>query len=535
MILRGLLIGAGSGLGLSVLLVAGVSLLVPLTDERAVDIRASATPDAPVMQSAADPAPTVPEALPPATSGPEAQAVDTRPAGVVPLPAGSQFNRPPEDGQPVTPDEDTQPVVATVGATARPGVESVSQAPSMDTATAALPQASLSVPGVTAPDAGDTPDVPRAISEGPPQTFRDIGTSTDVSADTEAVIETDSAVINNAGETAPTDIGPDVDLEQDVAAAPEAPLSPVTLVEAPIIIPPPPDADEPQVAPEVAATDVAPQADEPTIVPRRIVLDSERRADEPELALDSETGRPVEGGGDETEESAPQEDLGALIANAMPFDNPDDLPLFGIILIDDPTAGLSRDTLLSFQFPVTFAIDPTARDAAEAAELYRGAGHEVLILADALALQGGAQDVEVALAGALAEIPTAVGVLDRNGGGFASNRQALSALLPPMADAGLGFVTYGSGLNTGLATADRSGIPSAAIYRSLDDEGERATVITRYLDRATFTAAQEGSAIVVGRTSPETVTALYSWALGRRSDAVVVAPISHVLRRRAGG
>jgi len=56
-------------------------------------------------------------------------------------------------------------------------------------------------------------------------------------------------------------------------------------------------------------------------------------------------------------------------------------------------------------------------------------------------------------------------------------------------------------------------------------------VITRYLDRAAFAAGQEGQVIVVGHTYSDTVTALFSWALGSRSENVALAPVSAVLTR----
>jgi polysaccharide deacetylase 2 family uncharacterized protein YibQ len=51
--------------------------------------------------------------------------------------------------------------------------------------------------------------------------------------------------------------------------------------------------------------------------------------------------------------------------------------------------------------------------------------------------------------------------------------------------------------------------------------------------RAEFAAAQEGAVIVAGRTRPDTVTALFSWALGDRNEGVAIAPVSAVLQRLA--
>jgi len=56
-------------------------------------------------------------------------------------------------------------------------------------------------------------------------------------------------------------------------------------------------------------------------------------------------------------------------------------------------------------------------------------------------------------------------------------------------------------------------------------------VISRFLTRAAFAGQQEGAVMVIGHTRPETVTALLTWALGGRSEAVTMAPLSAVLTR----
>jgi polysaccharide deacetylase 2 family uncharacterized protein YibQ len=81
--------------------------------------------------------------------------------------------------------------------------------------------------------------------------------------------------------------------------------------------------------------------------------------------------------------------------------------------------------------------------------------------------------------------------------------------------------------------AERADVPATTLFRLLDDEDQRATVITRFLGRAEFAAAQEGAVIVAGRTRPDTVTALFSWALGDRNEGVAIAPVSAVLQRLA--
>jgi polysaccharide deacetylase 2 family uncharacterized protein YibQ len=228
-------------------------------------------------------------------------------------------------------------------------------------------------------------------------------------------------------------------------------------------------------------------------------------------------------------------DAPALVRHAAPFEAPAGLPLFGILLIDDGSGGVERDSLAALDFPVAFAVDPSAPDAAEAARRYRAAGHEVLLLGRALSPEGAAQDVEVALQGARDAVPEALGVLDGPAGRFGDNRETLSALLPALAEDGMGFVAWPGGLGSEVDAALDAGVPSAQLYRVLDGRDERAAVITRYLDRATFEAAQTGATLVVGRATPEVVTALYSWQLGGRTDEVAIAPVSAVLRATVDG
>ncbi|GIT92150.1 hypothetical protein JANAI62_26080 [Jannaschia pagri] len=500
---RGLLVGAGSGLGLSVLLIAGVLLLAPAPQDPGVVAQPGVAPQAPVVDTTtSDAVPTVPAPLP-ERSGATPPAREVAAADGVDLPAASEFNRPPVDLDPVVPGADPDLTRVAEGGSAPLGQGALAPAPSPDTTTAAQPQASFSIATVTAPSVGEQPVVPAEVIEGAPQTFREA-----------PVTEDEVLAADVAGQAAPEPAAPtDGPANETLAIAPVTPppdRAEVVSADSADLV----DAEDragPNATSAVAAT--APEVvAEAQITPRLIVLDSEREAAAEAASAEAQPRGP------------------ALVVNGEPFENPEGKPLFSIVLIDDPDTGVSRENLLGFSFPVAFAVDPTAPDAAEAVATYRTAGHEVLLMADALTLGGTAQTAEVSLAGALAAMPEGVAILDRSRGGLAANRSALNALLPPMAEAGLGLVTYGGGLNAGVATARRGGVPAQSIYRVLDDDNQRATVITRLLDRATFAAAQDGSAIVIGRTAPDTVTALFSWALGSRSQTVAVAPISHTLQ-----
>ncbi len=229
---------------------------------------------------------------------------------------------------------------------------------------------------------------------------------------------------------------------------------------------------------------------------------------------------------------APRPKLDALSLNAVPFANPDGKPLLSVILIDDGTGGLDRSVLRTFSFPVTFAIDPTRPDSAEAAAAYRAAGFEVVLLANGLPDGATAQDLEVLLEAGLTQVPQAVAVMDPQTGGLAGDRALISQALDILATDGFGLIGWQQGLGSLKALADKSGHPATMVFRALDSDDEKTTVIRRYLDRAAFKAAQDGSVVMVGRARPETVTALFEWVLGSKSSQIALAPVSAVLRQR---
>ena len=216
---------------------------------------------------------------------------------------------------------------------------------------------------------------------------------------------------------------------------------------------------------------------------------------------------------------------------AAAFNPAEARPLMSVILIDDPEAELDRATLTALDIPVTIAIDPLRDDAAEVSALYRAAGFEIVLMATMIPEGAEASDVEVALSSAQESLPETVAVLDSVDGRIQSDRAVLDAVVGALADTGHGLVAFPQGLNAAEASATREGVPAATLFRQLDDERERATVISRFLDRAAFAAAQDGAVIVLGHTYSETVTALYSWALGTRSESVALAPLSAVLLR----
>jgi polysaccharide deacetylase 2 family uncharacterized protein YibQ len=238
------------------------------------------------------------------------------------------------------------------------------------------------------------------------------------------------------------------------------------------------------------------------------------------------------------EETAAPEDLpepappSALRDNAAPFEAPEGSALLAIVLIDDPDGAVDPAVLDSLPFPLSFAIDPMRPDAAARAAALRADGHEVVILGAGAIPPGAApSDVEVALAVARETMPQAVALMDDPASRIQADRPVLDATVAALADSGHGLIAFPRGLNAAEQSARRAEVPAATVFRLLDDQDQSAEVITRFLGRAAVAAVQEGAVVVVGRTRPETVTALASWAASGRSEGVAIAPVSAVLLR----
>lgn len=235
-----------------------------------------------------------------------------------------------------------------------------------------------------------------------------------------------------------------------------------------------------------------------------------------------------------TEAAAPR--LGALARNAAPFEESGGKPLMAILLLDAGEAGTDIEVLRTFSFPVSFALDPAEPGAAARAELLRAAGFEIVALlpeGDAGILPETAPgDVETALASYFATLPQAVALFDPQpatvlASGNALARQALAFL----ADSGHGLLTRDQGLNSLQQAARRAGLPAATVLRDLDAAREDAPEIRRQLDRAAFRARTEGAVILLGHTYPETVRALFEWVTTAEAATLRLAPLSAVLRQ----
>ncbi|NOX40190.1 MAG: divergent polysaccharide deacetylase family protein, partial [Alphaproteobacteria bacterium] len=232
--------------------------------------------------------------------------------------------------------------------------------------------------------------------------------------------------------------------------------------------------------------------------------------------------------------NAPKVDQqGALMRNRIGFDNPNAKPLMSIILIDVGSDGLDTGALRSIEFPVTFAIKSDAPEATLQAKLLAQSGYEVLAVTPSGAAEIGAgensTDTSKALSKIFATIPEAVGLIDPISADMQSSPKLADEVIAALKKSGYGLLTYDIGLNPTDKKARHAGVPSGVVFRVLDAERESGVVIKRYLNRAVLEAQKTGQVIVVGRTYPETVAALFSWSLSAKSATIALAPVSAVL------
>lgn len=213
---------------------------------------------------------------------------------------------------------------------------------------------------------------------------------------------------------------------------------------------------------------------------------------------------------------------------AVAFENPDEKPLMSIVLIDDADS-VGIEALADFPYPLSFAIDPLAPDAADKIARHREAGFEVVALVD-LPEAATAQDAEVSLSVLLDAAPQSVAVMEGTGSGVQGNRSLSNQVAAFAGATGRGLITQGNGLNTVQKLALREGIPAAVVFRDFDGAGQSPTVMRRFLDQAAFRAGQEGAVIMMGRVRPDTVSALLLWGLQDRASRVALAPVSAVLK-----
>ena len=228
------------------------------------------------------------------------------------------------------------------------------------------------------------------------------------------------------------------------------------------------------------------------------------------------------------ETPAIDEDAPALVRFGAFFDNPADLPLMSVVLIDDGIMPNGARALADVPFPVTVALDPSQPGASARMDAYAAAGIEIAALA-AVPDGATAADAAVALEGTFDALPRAVALIGTDNNQLPSATDTLGQIVAMLADDGRGLLVPDTGLNSGLRAATSAEVPAATIFRDLDDNDQDARVIRRFVDQAAFRARQQPGVVLLGRVRAETVSALILWGQANRAGQVALAPLSATL------
>ena len=354
------------------------------------------------------------------------------------------------------------------------------------------------------------------------------------------LMETTEAVLNDPQpQTLPQNAAapPDPDVQAPVAPAavgtaeavvPDAPVAPADRM---IVVEPPLPASEPAPAQtaEAEAQDPPPATGDAPVTPikPRVITTNEGGLTE----RNAETADPQDDSNAAVLPEVELADAPPLERFAAEFENPEGKPLFGILLVDAGDATVNRQSVAALPFPVSIVIDPLSPEAAAHASLYRAGNKEVIMLASGIPAGATPADLEQTFQAHAAALPEAVAVVDSSVSAFQDDRPLATQIVPILAAQGRGLLTWDRGLNAADQVARREGLPSATIFRQIDAENESIPVMRRYLDRAAFQAAQNGTVIVIGTVRPETIAALLEWSIEGRSSTVALAPASAFLRK----
>ncbi|WP_050523756.1 polysaccharide deacteylase family 2 protein [Pseudorhodobacter wandonensis] len=529
---RGFLAGAGWGT-----VVAGLGLVVAsqVTDlgmesERSAAVTGESAVTAPaVVEPAASPLVQEPAVTLPAETM-QVPDVPENTAPAMPLPNSDAEAKPDVPQQTASPSTVTPP--ATVGPE-KMGADTLGSDDLGDVAAntpEVLPEAKTALDARPEPVSGLAPIVPSSENPAPNEAAMAVAEAPQPAA-ADVAPESGQSVVEPSPEAIPA---PQTEPEQ---ATGEAGSSAMETAVAPEIKPDtaPAETEQPAIkAPEAGQPDVpVPEAVAPEV--EIVVMDPPASRPAPGFTgVDGvTTGRlPSIGAIPATSQdpaTAADIDLPPIERFARKFENTSQKPLFAILLRDTGGPDIDREALAAIPFPVSFVIDPTLPDAAVAADIYRAAGQEILILGSGIPAGATASDLAVSLEAMDKILPEAVGVVDQEADGFQGNRTLATQVLALVADQGRGLISWDKGLNAAAQVAQREGVRNAVIFRSMDGADEKSAVIRRYLDRAAFKAAQDGRVVVEGTTRPETVKALLEWAVEGRAATVAIAPATAVM------
>lgn len=218
------------------------------------------------------------------------------------------------------------------------------------------------------------------------------------------------------------------------------------------------------------------------------------------------------------------------------------------IVIDDMGANpKALDELLELDVPVTVAIWPRSRHAAETARRAHAAGREVLVHQPmepvqapyvdagpgAITLHTPPERVRDILAENLKLVPFASGLNNHMGSRFTQDPALCDVVCDVLTEAGLFALDSVTHAGTVFYdTALRRGLPAYRRNIFLDDGPRTVKSVLEELNAAEDVARKTGQAVAIGHPHAETLTALRQWC-ATRDMTIQIVPLRHLEQRGA--
>lgn len=226
----------------------------------------------------------------------------------------------------------------------------------------------------------------------------------------------------------------------------------------------------------------------------------------------------------------------AFDAFSVKFIAPNNKPFLTIVLEHVGEGSVDMYDLLNFGKPITFGVRSDDDLAKWRENEFRKAGFEVVALVPDDPVTGLSESMDggtvpMRIDNYLTAVPGAVAVLDRSTSNMYRDPRKVTQVAGELNLTGRGLLLHEKfGVNRAIEAARSAGIPSASLMRVIDEQRDAAS-IRRALDRAALDASKTGSAIIFGRTYPETVAAILPWLLGNSARSVTVAPLTSTMNR----
>lgn len=251
---------------------------------------------------------------------------------------------------------------------------------------------------------------------------------------------------------------------------------------------------------------------------------------------------PVPNGTDESPAEQATSVVSPLVANAEPFDGPNDVPRIALIINDLGMLGIQTEAAITAPSAVTLAFSPYGRNLETWIDQARQAGHETLIMLPmepldyprddpgplALLTNLSTSDNAERLDRIIAEAGQSVGIIGQAGSQFLNEPDALEPVMATLADAGFLYVDTNLSDDRVGQIAESLGLPSLEIDLVVTDPAFRGAIDQRLLELETI-ARERGYAVGLADAFPVFLEQLTVWSERLPTRGFVLAPVTAVI------